>query len=292
MAKFFIGIDGGGTSCRAALADGDGRVLGKGRSGAANVLTDVDGAVRHIVEATSDAFRAADLDPSLLSEAAALCGLAGANVETTVATAQRKLPFAHCAIETDALIAAHGALADNDGAVAILGTGSVFAQKRGDQVRTIGGWGFVVGDQGAGAALGRSLLREALLAHDAVRAGSEATRRVLADFDNDPRRLSAFAQSSVPGDFARYAPLVFELAKSDDPVATLVLKTAAAEVDEALDVILVGEGDRLCLLGGIGWLFEPWLATRHSNRVKEPDSDALAGATRLAINRFSGRVHG
>ena len=294
MAQFFIGIDGGGTSCRAALADADGNVLGQGRSGAANILTDVDGAVRHIVEATGDAFCAADLDPSKLSGAATLLGLAGANVETTVATAREKLPFAQCAIETDALIAAHGALAERDGAVAILGTGSVFTQKRGDQARTIGGWGFVVGDQGAGAALGRSLLREALLAHDGVRSGSEAMRRVLADFDNDPRRLSAFAQSAVPGDFARYAPQVFELAAAEDPVAMLVLKTAAAEVDEALDVVLEGESDRLCLLGGIGRLYKPWLAARHGSRAAEPAADALAGATWLAVKRFSngGQAHG
>ncbi len=294
MAQFFIGIDGGGTSCRAALADADGKVLGQGRSGAANILTDVDGAVRHIVDAAGEACRTAGLESSLLSEAAVLLGLAGANVETTVATACGKLPFAQCAIETDALIAAHGALAERDGAVAILGTGSVFAQKRGDIVRTIGGWGFVVGDQGAGAALGRSLLREALLAHDGVRPGSDATRRVLADFDNDPRLLSAFAQRAVPGDFARYAPLVFELAAADDPVAVLVLRTAAAEVDEALDVVLEGEGDRLCLLGGIGRLFQPWLAVRHESRVEEPAADALTGAVRLAVKRFShgGRAHG
>ena len=248
MTQFFIGIDGGGgTSCRAALADADGHVLGQGRSGAAHILTDVDGAVVHIVEAVSEACRAAGLDASVVSEAAALLGLAGANVETT---ARRKLPFARCAIETDALIAAHGALADQDGAVAILGTGSVFAQKRGDRMRTIGGWGFVVGDQGAGAALGRSLLREALLAHDGVRPGSEATQRVLADFGDDPRSLSAFAQGAVPGEFARSAPLVFELAGDKDDVATRILKVAGADVDELLGVVLEGESDRLCLLGG------------------------------------------
>ena len=40
MADYVIGIDGGGTSCRAALADRNGTLLGRGKSGASNILTD------------------------------------------------------------------------------------------------------------------------------------------------------------------------------------------------------------------------------------------------------------
>lgn len=287
MAEFYIGVDGGGTSCRAALATADGAVIGEGRSGAANILTDVNGAVLHIVEAASDACRSAGVDPEALSSCHAVLGLAGANVETTVTAARRQLPFMRSAIETDALIAAHGALADGDGAIAILGTGSVFAQKRGDTVRTIGGWGFVVGDQGAGAALGRSLLREALLVHDGVRSGSPLTTKALTDFQNDPRALSAFAHEAVPGQFARYAPLVFEYADNGDAVAIRVLEFAAREVDESLRVVLGGPTDKLCLLGGLGPLYEPWLADEHRKCVCPPVGDALSGATQLAVKRFS-----
>ncbi len=294
MTEFFIGIDGGGTSCRAALATADGAVMGEGTSGAANILTDVDGATRHIVEAAGKACRAAGIDPAILSSASAVLGLAGANVATTAAAMQRQLPFARSAVETDALIAAHGALGDGDGAIAILGTGSVFAQKRGDIVRTVGGWGFVVGDQGAGAALGRILLREALLVHDGVREGSPLTARAMSDFDNDPRAVSAFAYEAVPGQFARYAPLVFEYAGQEDTVAVRILKCAARQVDESLDAVLDGPADRLCLLGGLGRLYEPLLSAVHRKSVCPPAGDALSGATRLAVKRFSadGAAHG
>jgi len=287
MTEFFIGVDGGGTSCRAALATADGAVIGEGKSGAANIMTDVNGAVVHIVEAATKACRAAGVDPDSLSSSHAVLGLAGANVDATVTAARRQLPFRTCEIETDALIAAHGALGDGDGAIAVLGTGSVFAQKRGDTVKTIGGWGLILGDQGAGAALGRSVLREALLAFDGVRDGSELTDRALDDFDNDPRALSAFAHDAVPGQFARYAPLVFEYANRGDGVALRVLKRAAAEVDESLRVVLHGTDDRLCLLGGLGPLYEPWLAAEHQRRVRPAVADALSGATQLAIRRFS-----
>ncbi len=288
MSGFFIGIDGGGTGCRAAIADANGLVLGEGRSGAANIVTDMDGAVHHVMEAAVRGFEAAGIDPLELSQSSAVLGLAGANLDTTVSAVQVRMPFAQCSVETDALIAAHGALADRDGAVAILGTGSVFARKRGDTVHTIGGWGFVVGDQGAGATLGRSLLYEALLAHDRVRPGSEVTSRVLSEFGNDPKAVSAFAQAATPGDFARYAPIIFDAASADDPVALRILTRAAAEVDEMLRVVLDGSDRRLCLLGGLGRLYENWLAEEHQRCVVPPVGDALAGATQLAVRRYGG----
>ena len=51
-----LGIDGGGTSCRAALATADGRVIGRAKSGAANIRTDLTGARQNIVEAARLAF--------------------------------------------------------------------------------------------------------------------------------------------------------------------------------------------------------------------------------------------
>ena len=39
-----LGIDGGGTSCRAALATTDGRILGRAKVGPANIRTDLNGA--------------------------------------------------------------------------------------------------------------------------------------------------------------------------------------------------------------------------------------------------------
>ena len=286
MTEFFLGVDGGGTSCRAALANAEGVVLGKGRSGSANIFTDVSGATHNIVEAAGEACNMAGLPIDTLEKTHAVLGLAGANVETTVNEAKERLPFKSCDIESDALIAAHGALGGRDGAIAVLGTGSVFAQKRGDVVETKGGWGFVVGDQGAGAALGRSLLREALLVFDGVREGSDLAAHVLAEFKHAAPAISNFAHSAVPGEFARYAPKVFEAAEQGDPVAVRLLREAASQVDEFLTAILTGPDDRLCLLGGLGPLYAPWLAPDHQARIAEPQADALSGATQLAVARI------
>ena len=63
-------------------------------------------------------------------------------------------------------MALKGALGDDDGITAAIGTGSVFGAQRAGAVRMIGGWGFQLGDHGSGAVMGRSLCARALLAHD------------------------------------------------------------------------------------------------------------------------------
>ena len=55
MASWVMGIDGGGTGCRAVLADVAGRVIGRADGGPANVMSDRDEAVRTILGVTQAA---------------------------------------------------------------------------------------------------------------------------------------------------------------------------------------------------------------------------------------------
>ena len=36
--RYFVGVDGGGTSCRARISDLDGNTLGETKTGSANIL--------------------------------------------------------------------------------------------------------------------------------------------------------------------------------------------------------------------------------------------------------------
>ncbi|MFC3076392.1 N-acetylglucosamine kinase [Shinella pollutisoli] len=286
MAGYILGIDGGGTSCRAAVADPQGTILGRGKSGAANILTDPNNAILSITEAAKAAFRDAGLDGDGVGEASAFLGLAGTNVGDLARYVHDRLPFRHTDIDSDGLIALQGALGDGDGAVAILGTGTIYMARKAGTVRYIGGWGFTVGDLGSGARIGHALLQEALLAHDGVRPRSAVTDAVLDEFKHDPRGIVEFAHLSKPGDFGRYAPLVFEHARARDPRAVAIVEAAAGTVDEALDAIMALAGARrLCLLGGLAPLYPEWLSQRHRAILVEPQADALTGAVALAAAR-------
>lgn len=283
--NFVLGIDGGGTSCRAAVADSSGTVLGRGRSGPSNIRSDFDFALENIVEAARLAFADAGLDASRLGEASALLGLAGANVGDYAERLLAKLPLRQSRIESDALIALEGALGTHDGAIAVLGTGSVYMARRAGAVQSLGGWGFLIGDLGSGARLGRDLLEETLLAYDGIRPGSTLSNSVLADFGNDPSAVVEFTTNAKPADYAAFAPRVFERA-GGDAVADRVLNGALRHIEETLDALKLKDDERLCLLGGLAPLFGPRLAARHQQRLKQPLQDALGGAVAMAVRLF------
>ncbi|TGQ81106.1 N-acetylglucosamine kinase [Mesorhizobium sp. M8A.F.Ca.ET.207.01.1.1] len=285
--KFVLGIDGGGTSCRAALATADGAVIGRAKSGAANIRTDLTGARSNIVDAARQAFIAAGQDPDLIPQTPAILGLAGANVGTYRQQLEAILPFSTSRVETDAEIALEGAVGSGDGAMAILGTGTAYMARKNGKSRAIGGWGFQVGDQGSGARIGRDLLEQTLLAHDGVRQASPLTDSMMAVFRNNPEDVVEFTTNAKPGDFGGFAPKVFEHAKKGDIVANWILDKAVDDVEASLGALDLAAGAPLCLLGGLAPLYAPRLSARYRALLKEPLDDALGGAVQMAARLFA-----
>ena len=281
-----LGIDGGGTSCRAALATADGVTIGRAKSGPANIRTDLTGARSNIVEAARQAFLDARKDPALIAETPAVLGLAGSNVGTYRQQLEAILPFRRSVVETDALIALEGAVGAGDGAIAVLGTGTAYMVRKRGQVRAVGGWGFLIGDQGSGARIGRDLLEQTLLAHDGISKGSALTEATLAVFRDNPRDVVEFTTTAKPGDFGGFAPMVFDHAAKGDAVAELILSRAVASIEASLGVLDLAGDDPLCLLGGLAPLFSPRLSARYQSMLKAPRQDALGGAVAMALRIF------
>ncbi len=292
MLDFLIGVDGGGTGCRAAVAGQDGRIIATGAAGAANVLSDRAGSLRNIRVAIDAAIAAAGLDHTTLQRSGVILGLAGSNVGDTGAFITASLPAARVEVVSDGLIALEGAIGNRDGAVAILGTGSIFFARQGDMVRSYGGWGFVIGDFGSGASLGRAALAASLLAYDRITDASPLTDRLIDEFGGTPGPMVEFARTATPGDFGRFAPAVFAAAETGDAIGLDIVGKAAASVDAALDRIVADGVDRVALLGGLAPLYPAYLAERSRMRLVDPIDTALAGAVALAARRFLGHGGG
>ena len=73
----YLGIDGGGTSCRARIEDENGRVLGEASSGPATTRIGLEKAWRSIMEATEAAAALAGLTREDFARMQAGIGLAG-----------------------------------------------------------------------------------------------------------------------------------------------------------------------------------------------------------------------
>ncbi len=292
MTELAIGIDGGGTSCRAAVADRMGNVIGLGKAGPANILSDLENSLVNIVESARQALRDAGFGDETASTISAVVGVAGANVGDYGTRIEKALPFGDGRVVTDALISLQGALGDADGIVGAVGTGSVYNARREGKLHGIGGWGSIVGDQASGARLGRDLLERALLAYDKVRATSPLTEKIMAEYGNDPERVVEFAHTARPRDFARYAPTVFEAAEAGDAIAIEIVREAADAIDASLDALSWPECPTICLLGGLARPYHPWLADRHKTLLAEPKADALQGAVDLAVKLMNDRQGG
>lgn len=180
---YFLGVDGGGTKCRARLVSGDGQVLGEGLSDTANVTAGVENSFKAIMGSADAAVRSAGLDESIYADCTAGCGIAGANIgELRSALAAMPFPFRKISLDSDAFAAWIGAHYPDDGAILIVGTGSAGYAKIGKRMMTLGGWGFALSDSGSGALMGRSLIRTALLCHELIRPPSPLTEQVMTRF--------------------------------------------------------------------------------------------------------------
>lgn len=242
---FFLGIDGGGTGCRAALADADGRIIGQGRGGPANINTDVEIAAVNILAATAEALEGTGADPRDLI---ATLGLAGGSMAAATERLAGLLPFARMQIVNDAVTAARGALGLQDGILAAIGTGSVFAVQRGGDLRQVGGRGFLMGDEGSGAVLGRALLSLAMRAEDGFADMTPLLQQILEEFGGI-EGIIRFGNSASPADFAAFAP---RIVSGGDPAARQVFDSAVADLRHILTVL---QGDAplpVVFLGGLG----------------------------------------
>lgn len=242
---FFLGIDGGGTGCRAAVADRDGRILGHGAGGPANINTDAEGAAASILDATRQALDGTGAHPRDL---VATLGLAGGGMAAAVDRLSALLPFVRLQVVNDAVTTARGALGGDDGILAAMGTGSVFAVQRGGVLRQVGGRGFLMGDEGSGAVMGRAILARAMRAADGLAPITPLLRDLLDELGGI-EGIIAFGNAASPAAFARLAP---RIVGTDDPAAQAVFDAALADVRHILGVLQADAPLPVVWTGGLG----------------------------------------
>jgi glucosamine kinase len=283
MAPFVIGCDGGGTGSRLVIADGQGRVLAQAIGGPANVTSDFDLAVTNLRDALARAAAQLGLGLPEVLRGVAHFGLAGVQSPQDAARVAAEFPFVQICVTEDRTIAVEGALAGADGVLLALGTGTIVAGQRGGQAWRIGGWGFQLSDDASGAWLGRLLLQRVLLAHDGIEAFSPLTEACFAGFGRDPRGLVAFAATARSVDYAGFAPDVVAAAQAGDAVGVALMQQGAAYLTRALSVIGFAAPDVLCLSGGVGPHYAPFLPEAVQAAIVVPKGQAIDGALRLAL---------
>lgn len=206
MQDFFVGVDAGGSHTVAALARGE-EVLHTIHAETANPnVVGLERAAQTIAEAIERVLDGA-------TPAAIGVGVAGAGSEE-VQDALRdaiaaNFPGTPLALTSDARIALRAVIPEGDGIVLIAGTGSIAYAEIGERTLRAGGYGYLLGDEGSGFAIGAAALRD------------------LADA-GDRQLLTRIYQSRHPvGEIAGFARLVLRKADSGNQSALEIVSDAA-----------------------------------------------------------------
>ena len=236
-----LGIDGGGTSTVAWLADEAGRVLGRGLAGPSNPKAiGFEVAFGALEAATTAAFDAASR-PRIAVDVACL-GLAGfAQIKDRARLSNWSERWGLCrdllAVSDGALVLAAGT-PEGWGVAVIAGTGSIAvgANQAGRTARA-GGWGPLLGDEGSAYVVVLAALRRIARRADGrevSRAGGDPlTRRFMAALNvDDPSELiSAIYPPALDRTrIAALAPLILEAASDDPSVVTDLLEPAGIDL--------------------------------------------------------------
>jgi len=276
----FLGIDGGGSRCRARIREVRGKILGEALGGPANIYQDFDAAIAMIVATAREAAGQARLDIGKLHAGLGLAGIVTSIGAERITGAH--LPFASVVAENDAYAACMGAFGGGDGGIVIAGTGSIgFARAAGEGVM-VGGWGFQLGDHGSGAWLGHHAVRRVALAMDGLLQPTRLINEVQSRTGTSRLKLSRWSETAKPKDYAQFAPLVFECAAQGDVQAMMIVIEGAAAISNLGRALMARGAKQLCLLGGLAPAYPPYLDADVKHVLVNPKADAVDGAIMMA----------
>ncbi|MDB9313863.1 BadF/BadG/BcrA/BcrD ATPase family protein [Spirulina sp. CS-785/01] len=277
----YIGVDGGATKTIVRVEDGQGRVLGEGKGGSANIRHSVEKTWQSILSAIEAALKGTGItigDEQYNWFCGA--GIAGSQVpEAVEAFVNYPHPLTRLVVESDGYISCLGAHGGKDGAVIAVGTGVVAYQIEGETVTRVAGWGFPQGDEGSGAWLGLEAVRLTFRVWDGREAENGLVRAILAQFEDDFRAFTVWANGANSPQFAALAPVVIGEARRGEPQAVRLMEQSGREVDRIGEALAKRsrKGLPCSLLGGLATGVEPWLGEGLRSRLVPPQADAAQG---------------
>ncbi len=283
------GIDGGGSSTRGIALKPKEEWGPVASAGASNILVVGQEAAFSAVDRVL-----AELEPE--SNGSGVAGLAGADRPAVFSAWQeffRQRQLSRVWIVGDYWLPWGAYTGGRDGAVAILGTGSLFFSVWEGRLLRAGGYGWKIGDPGSGLLLGQQALRAAAQSLEGSGPPSALGAAALEFFGarDLPALLNTLYAPDMPWrHVADFAPAVFREAASGDSASAGLLAAEARSIVRCLQ--LMPPGDRglgpltVGLSGGLAaaWLpyLEPLLAQEGSVSVSIVKELPVQGAARLA----------
>ncbi len=241
----YAGIDGGGSNLRVAVVDARLATIVTQSAGTANPsVIGREGAQTHIRELVRATLQQVGISPKRI--AAAGIGIAGAsNLHSRrwlLETLAPVLPDSRLVPSSDLEIALVGALGRRHGILLLAGTGSAVygCAPDGTQLQ-VGGWGYLLGDEGSGYWIGIQLLRGIIAAHDKGVGLTELDAACLGALDIETARgLVGWlyrGSGAATARIAGLARLALDMARSGNCEANRLVATAADHLARQVELL-------------------------------------------------------
>lgn len=236
----FVGIDGGGTKTDAVICDEKGHVIRRVKGGPSSPtsLTPEKAVsnIRQVMEALMEPF--GGLQGHIDSLFAGLSGGGvGNNTPVMHEYLMQMLPNCVCLRNyNDAINALRSVIPDGDAVSVISGTGSSVFACINEEMQQIGGWGYLLGDEGSGYDLGRRALMCALKHIDGRGPATSLTKAC-------EEKLGMPVNKAIPAIYAGGRTMIADFSRitcgegaKGDPVALQQMKEAAHDLAHAIRV--------------------------------------------------------
>ncbi|GIV21476.1 MAG: ATPase [Armatimonadota bacterium] len=238
-----MGIDGGQSTTRALIADAEGNLLGLGVGGASNHIHEPGGPER-LRHSLRTALNGALQSASLTSDTrfvVALCGMTGGGA-LVEEICRQELPAEKVVVVHDTRTALYCITQGEPGAVVIAGTGSVaFGVNASGEAASVGGWGYLMGDEGSAYWIALQALNVCTRAEDGRIPNTWLKRAILEHFGVESlsalHRLIYSGQLSR-GQLAAAARAVSDAARLGERMAIRILSSAGKELGLMAVVVL------------------------------------------------------
>ncbi|MFB3882551.1 MAG: BadF/BadG/BcrA/BcrD ATPase family protein [Armatimonadota bacterium] len=251
MAPIVLGVDGGQTATTAAICDLSGRLLGLGRAGPSNHISEPGGvrrATTALRRSVREALRAAGLRSASFD--AAFFGMTGGKSRGRIAEICRRCVRAkRLAVDNDQVTALASVTMGKPGVVVIAGTGTIAYGENGrGQSASASGWGWLLGDEGSGFWIAKQAIAAACRAHDG-RAEPTLLADALLESVGRHREMPPYSTTTRLRSLWELHSLIYseKLSRSDIAALAAVVPEAAAKGDAAARRILREAGGELGL---------------------------------------------
>lgn len=232
-----MGIDGGGSSLRVVITDSALKILAQSQDETANPsIIGHDLAAQRIQSTIQSALAQSGLSPAQITGVGiGIAGAAAAHSEAWLhQVVSAVLPESHIVPSSDFEIALVGAHGERRGVLLLAGTGSVAYGMNGEgQSAQVGGWGYLLGDEGGGYWISMRVLQHIAHTVDGRATFSPDLTASILHFLGlqSPSDLLPFLyhpDKPPVRQVASLAPLIIE--KADEPFLVQIVQVAAASL--------------------------------------------------------------